>query len=271
MPHHTLWKDEYIVDAYELVKQGASEPQMAKIFGISLPTFLYWERKKPLLRMALTKGRAKFRARMRKKGSELAEYVFNGLSPEMKKVWKKLSRADAARSPKEVMESILEGKGRTFRQYLFIYAFVTGGFKVVDACQRIGIPLRQYHLWRNKDREFAKLFMEVMEAKKDLCESHLLDLVKNGSEAATIYSVKTLCKDRGYVEKTQVDVNVSGEVNHNVLSFDKIRGYLSNAAQMEILEALRKVKQIESQEVEAKVVPQITGNVLEAQFEPNGV
>jgi transposase-like protein len=245
MGRKSMWKDDFLFDAYELVRQGGSEKQIARICGISLPTFLQWERKRSLLRLALKRGRDKYRKRMRKGGSELAEYVFNGLSPEMKKVWRKLAKADLANSPKQVLDAILEGKGKTFRQYLFIYAFVTGNFQITSACRRVGISVRQFDKWRKDDPDFVRLFKEVMEAKKDLCESHLLELVKSGSEAATIYSVKTLCKDRGYVEKLNVDVNVGGQVDHNVLGFDRIRKYLSESAQMEILSALRKVKEME--------------------------
>jgi len=125
---------------------------------------------------------------------------------------------------------------------------------------------------RNACDDFARLFKEVMEAKKDLCESHLLKLIKGGSEAATIYSVKTLCKDRGYVEKVEHEVNVKGEINHNVLPFNKIMGHLSEGCQVEILEALKKVRAIESGEEltagPSRLLP-ASHQVLDAEFVPN--
>lgn len=272
MANKSLWKDEYLFDAYELTRHGAKEKQLSGIFGISLATFLQWERKRPLLRMALAMGRGMYRkrAKVHKHGSELAEYVFNSLSPEMKSVWKKLSAASRAKSPKAVMDSILAGKGKTFRQYLFMYAFVTGNFRITEAMKRIGLSVREFDRWK-LDPDFKKLFQEVIEAKKDLCESHLLNLVKKGSEAATIYSVKALCKDRGYNEKMDVNVNVKGEINHNVLTFDRIRPFLSSQAQMEILEALKKAKELESggSQNTPLNVPRLTGNIVEAEFLPN--
>jgi hypothetical protein len=273
MSRKTVWKDEYLFDAYELTRQGAGEKAISQILGVAFPTFANWEQKKPLFRMALKKGRRIYQNRVGNHESEIADFVYNGLSADMKKVWKRLSRAANARSPKKVMDAILEGKGKAFRQYLFIFAFVTGNYRVTDACRKVGVSVRTFNAWKESDPEFMKLFRDVMEAKKDLCEDHLLRLVKEGSDPATIFSVKTLCKDRGYGEKMSVDVNVSGQVNHNVLSFEKLRPYLSSGAQMEILEALRKTRQIEGEErtaIPSRVVPQIEGRVLEGEFISNG-
>jgi hypothetical protein len=274
MSRKTVWKDEYLFDAYELTRQGAGEKAISQILGVAFPTFISWEQKKPLFRMALRKGRKVYQSRVRCNRSEIADFVWNGLNNDMRVVWKKLSKAANARSPKKVMDAILEGKGKGFRQYLFIYAYVTGNYQITEACRRVGISLRTFYKWRDSDSDFAQLFGEVMEAKKDLCESHLWRLVKEGSEAATIFSVKSLCKDRGFAEKVSVDVNVSGEVSHNVLSFEKLQPYLSDGAKMEILEAVRKSKQIEgeieSKRVESRVVPQLGGRVLEGEFVANG-
>lgn len=251
MANKSKWKDVYLFDVYELMKSGCKEAQVAKILGISYPTFLNWERKKKLLKLGVEKGREKWRKRIKKTGgNEISEFVFNGLSKDMRKVWKRLSIAEKAKSNKDVMEAILKGQSKSFRQYLFIYALTMSGFQITRACKRIGIPIKTYEKWKKYDEDFATLFTQVLEAKKDLCESHLLRLVKKGSEAATIYSVRTLCKDRGYVDKVNVNVNVSGRVDHNVLTFDRLRRYLSSETQMEILEAMRKAKAIEGEEEE---------------------
>jgi hypothetical protein len=272
MANKSKWKNEFILDAYELMKQGAKRKQVARICGVSMATFVQWEKKRSLVRMAMKRGKKAYRGKVNGRGrSEIADYVFNGLNDEMKKIWNKLSKASRCKSPRSVMLAILEGKGRAFRQHLFLYAFVNGNFRITEACRRIGISVREYDQWRQEDEDFARLFKEVLEAKKDLCESHLLGLVKKGSEAATIYSVKTLCKDRGYVEKVEHEVNVKGEVNHNVLPFNKIMGHLSEGCQIEILEALRKVKRIESGEEVATGPSHLLphSQTLEAEFVPN--
>lgn len=248
MANKSLWKDEYLYDVYELAKSGCTEGQMAKILGISRPTFLNWERKRRLLRMGLEKGREKWRKRIKKTGgNEISEFVFNGLSADMKRVWDRLREAERAKSPRHVMELILKGHSKSFRQYLFIHCLTMSGFQITRACRRVGIPLKTFEKWRKYDDEFAELFRQVVEAKKDLCESQLLRLVRKGSEAATIYSVKALCQDRGYREKVSHDVKVSGEISHSVLTFDRIRKYLSSECQMEILGAMEKVRQLETE------------------------
>jgi len=275
MANKSKWKDMYLFDVYELMKSGAKEGQVAKILGISYSTFLQWERKRKLLKIGIELGREKYRKRIKKTGgNEISEFVFNGLSKDMKKVWKRLSVAERAGSSKEVMEAILQGQSKSFRQYLFIYAMTMSGFQITRACKRIGIPVKTFEKWKRYDAEFATLFKQIVEAKKDLCESHLLRLVKKGSEAATIYSVKTLCKDRGYVEKVSVDVNVSGNISHNVLTFDRLRKYLSSECQVEILEAMRKVKAVEDGEEEKiqqqHYLPMLHQKMIDSQFVENG-
>lgn len=255
MANKSLWKDEYLIDIYELAKGGAKEKTISKILGISPATFVVWERKKPLLRMVLEKGRKEFRIRKKKHGENvIADFVFNGLTPEMKKVWKRLNRADKVRGSKNVIDAILEGKGKPFRQHLFLYAFINGDYSLTGACKRVGISVRTFDVWKTEP-EFQQLFKHVQECKKDFFETHLINLVRKGSEAATIFSMKTQVADRGYNEKSRIDVNVSGVVQHQAFPFEEIRQYLSSECQMEILEACRKRKMIESTTVPLLPLP----------------
>ncbi len=259
-----LWKDEYVFQAYSLRKEGMPYQQLAQFFNVRVMTVKYWEKRFPWFRLAMKMGREEWleKRKSRNEGGELSEFVYNGLSPEMKKVWKKLSRVDTKKSGKRIIDAILEGKGKNFRQYLFLYAFIHGNFRVTHACEKVGISVRVFQMWR-KEKEFARLFEEVNEKKKDLFESSLIKLVKRGHEAANIFVAKTQLKDRGYDDKARIDVNVNATLQTPTFPFEEIRPYLSTQCQMELLEAMRKRKTMMMEEVERK---QIESQVIDTKF-----
>ncbi len=96
--------------------------------------------------------------------------------------------------------------------------------------------------------------MEVVkqthEAKKDLFESALVGLVKQGEPSAVVFANKTLNRDRGYNDKVEV-THVLGE-QHSVEDLQ-----LSLEQRKEILAAIR--------DAQTKKLPDNT-HVLEAEF-----
>lgn len=74
------------------------------------------------------------------------------------------------------------------------------------ACERIGITRQTYHLWRKNDPEFKKASEEIVEYQIDFVESRLLDKIESGSDTAIIFYLKCKGKERGYVEKTELDI-----------------------------------------------------------------
>lgn len=271
MANKKLWRDELTIDIYEMSKEGTREKVISGILGISYATFLSWKVKYPLVKMALTKGREVYKKKRishkNNQTSEISDYVFSRLTPEMKKIWNKLAKIDRVCGGKQMIDAILEGYGRHYRQHLFLYAFVNGNFSLTDACRKVGISVRTFQLWRDTDPDFHQLFKDANEAKKDFIETHLQRLVENGSEAATIFSAKTQLRDRGYDEKGKLEIEVNGKIQHSSLPFEEIRQFLSPECQMEILEACRKRKSIESNVIQnpiGSLTGNVTGNILDA-------
>lgn len=58
--------------------------------------------------------------------------------------------------------------------------------------------------------ELEKIRAEQREAFRDLVETSLIDRIKAKDTTAIIFAAKTLVKERGYVEKQEI--NVSGEI-----------------------------------------------------------
>lgn len=80
---------------------------------------------------------------------------------------------------------------------------------ITKACDAIGISRGTYYHWYKTDSEFKDKCDNISEYIVDTVENHLFDQIKDGSTAATIFYLKTKGKHRGYVEKTEVDNNVT--------------------------------------------------------------
>lgn len=91
---------------------------------------------------------------------------------------------------------------------------------VTTACKSIGLARSTYYSWLSSDEDFKKAVDEIQEVAIDFVESKLMEKI-NGvtcmgkddvydvppSDTAIIFYLKTKGKKRGYVEKTELDVN----------------------------------------------------------------
>tara|TARA_R100000458_G_scaffold55931_1_gene60359 strand:- start:4562 stop:4915 length:354 start_codon:yes stop_codon:yes gene_type:complete len=81
---------------------------------------------------------------------------------------------------------------------------------VTVACKQMDIPRSTYYKWYNEDKEFKKQVDELKNVSLDFAESQLHNQIGDGNVAATIFYLKTKGKERGYVEKSELDIT-SGE------------------------------------------------------------
>lgn len=92
---------------------------------------------------------------------------------------------------------------------------------ISSACKSVDISRQTYYNWLEADSEFKEAVEEVNEAGIDFVESKLMQKI-NGiemqsakgevfevppSDTAIIFFLKTRGKKRGYVEKTEIDMN----------------------------------------------------------------
>jgi len=76
---------------------------------------------------------------------------------------------------------------------------------VTMACEAVRIDRATYYKWKQRDKSFAARVEEVNENALDFAESALKKNIKAGDTTAIIFYLKTRGKDRGYVEKTQIE------------------------------------------------------------------
>jgi len=73
------------------------------------------------------------------------------------------------------------------------------------AADQVGINRTTHNKWMTDDPEYKAAYAELKEVKKDFVESHLMKLIGKGDAACTIFASKTLNKDRGYIERQEID------------------------------------------------------------------
>jgi hypothetical protein len=90
---------------------------------------------------------------------------------------------------------------------LFLGVFERKACSVKEACAAMRMPRSTYYKWRRTDPAFAEAADDVLEGLKDFAESKLMINISLGKEASIFFFLKCKAKDRGYIER--VDINHS--------------------------------------------------------------
>lgn len=241
-----------ILKIYDAAKQGFSDSDIARIIGISQTVFSRWLKKYKSVRIAYTEG--KEIGGIGRKGG-FKDYVYKNLSPECKKLWNRINQVDGRDGGKKKAILLLRNKPKRLRQNLFLYALTASNFNISSALKKLNIPASTYREWC-QEPEFAQLIEEMEWHKKNFFEEALFKLVKKGNPNAVLFVNKTKNRDRGYGDKTMVDINVNGNINHQIVKIDTLN--LPVEVKREILDAIRNTKMIESREISSDTVKQIT-------------
>lgn len=75
---------------------------------------------------------------------------------------------------------------------------------VTAASKKSGIARSTHYDWMNDDSEYKKKVEGLADIALDFAESKLLQSIKNNSDTATIFYLKTKGKKRGYVERQEL-------------------------------------------------------------------
>ena len=81
---------------------------------------------------------------------------------------------------------------------------------VTSACKQAGISRYTFYEWM-KDPAFKKRVDDIGDVALDFAESKLHKLIDDGVPSATIFYLKTKGKDRGYVERQEINASVKNE------------------------------------------------------------
>jgi len=90
---------------------------------------------------------------------------------------------------------------------------------VTSACKIVGINRSTFYKYYNEDPKFAAEVNDIQEVAIDFAESKLYEQIKDSNTTATIFYLKTRGRNRGYVEKQEIEH--SGEIKEIKVSINK--------------------------------------------------
>lgn len=208
------FKAEFYVEAYILAKSGFADTSIAAALKVGLPTFKNWLSYKKALKIALDRGRKDANV---SGVSIFFNYVYKHLPEELMEIWQEINPEPGQTTNFEKLQDLLSGQSERGKQQLYFHALVHCNFNASEAASMVGLSKSHVTSWIRKDQEFAKLVESFHEFKKDFFEGSLVRLVKDRDSSATIFANRTINRDRGYGEKTTIDVNnTSLNVNINI-------------------------------------------------------
>jgi hypothetical protein len=231
----SVWQPIYLIRIYRMARLGLTDDEIVKSLKISRMTLHRWTKEKPELKEALGMARQEL-----SDGESFPHWIYDRLSPDLKKIWDKIRQWDKEECGVNKIELMLQDAGKHVRQQLFLHALCVGRFNPSYAMRKVNITKQELDSWIEQDVGFAELVQEIDFHKGNFFESSLVGLVKKGDTGATIFANKTYNSSRGYGTKTQLDVNVSGQIMHGVVDLSEIMSYLSEASKLELLTAIRK-------------------------------
>jgi malate synthase len=79
---------------------------------------------------------------------------------------------------------------------------------LVNTAQTIGCSRQQLKTWIDRDPELTAGYNEGKERFKDLVEHQMLKNIKEGKEASLIFYAKTKMRDRGFIEKQDMNMTI---------------------------------------------------------------
>ena len=115
----------------------------------------------------------------------------------------------------------------------FLEAYEKTLCNITAACKASGVSRQTFYNWRADDPDFASELSDLNEATLDIAESVLKEImVKQKNITAVIFFLKTKGKERGYVERSEVEQS-------SLLKIDGI-GTLPNDSLSDIIDIVKK-------------------------------
>ena len=82
---------------------------------------------------------------------------------------------------------------------------------VTTACKKAGVCRFTFYEYYNKDESFRESVDSIQDIALDFAESKLLENIKDKKETSIIFYLKTKGKNRGYIEKQEIDHTTKGD------------------------------------------------------------
>lgn len=79
------------------------------------------------------------------------------------------------------------------------------------AAQKLKVERKTIYGWINGDEELKQALADIRESMIDMSEGALYKLIQEGNPAGIFFHLKTQGKERGYIEKQEIDHTTGGD------------------------------------------------------------
>ncbi len=79
---------------------------------------------------------------------------------------------------------------------------------VTTACKAVGLARATHYEWLDSDPEYKKRAEALADIALDFAESKLHTQIMNGDTTAIIFYLKTKGKKRGYIERSDINIQI---------------------------------------------------------------
>jgi hypothetical protein len=80
---------------------------------------------------------------------------------------------------------------------------------VSDCAKELSVYRQTLSKWIKEDVELQKAQIEARENLKDFCEGNLIKGIEKGNPILTIFTLKCLAKDRGYIDTYKQEIEIT--------------------------------------------------------------
>jgi hypothetical protein len=94
----------------------------------------------------------------------------------------------------------------------FLKIFEMNAGLIYLSCKKAKIDPKTYYNWLKSSEEFATAITDVKEGFKDYAEGKLYEEIRNGNLTAIIFYLKCKAKDRGYIDRQEIDFSGKQEI-----------------------------------------------------------
>lgn len=99
----------------------------------------------------------------------------------------------------------------------FLIHLIRNNFHLRKTCLQTDTKRLNYYQWLRDDPEFVKKIEQMREMEVDLFEDAFRELVEERNVKAVIFGLKTRGKNRGYVEKHEIEHSGGQTIEFNIV------------------------------------------------------
>lgn len=98
---------------------------------------------------------------------------------------------------------------------------------VTSACKMVGIVRSTHYKWYSEDQEYKDQVDSLKDLVLDFVESQLHKQISGGNPTSTIFYLKTKGKERGYVEKKEIEI-IKDDLDLSGISDEDLRNFIDS-------------------------------------------